>query len=113
MPYRVPKCCLNRFGDGNVLHAVLAIIFASTTLLIQPARSQPAPNPTKPAAPNSAPNPTPGLEFPVFMRQKVVAGTTPVGTKVEAKLAVATLVNGTVVPQDALFSGEVTESVAK
>ena len=47
------------------------------------------------------------------MRQKVVAGTTPVGTKVEAKLAVATLVNGTVVPQDALFSGEVTESVAK
>lgn len=47
------------------------------------------------------------------MRQNVVSGTTAVGTKVEAKLAVATLVNGVVVPQDAILSGEVTESVAK
>src|SRR5271167_2112520 len=53
-----------------------------------------------------------GLEFPVIMRQKVVAGTTKVGTKVEAKLAVATLVNGVVVPQDAILSGEVIESAA-
>ena len=54
-----------------------------------------------------------GLEFPVIMRQKVVAGTTSVGTKVQAKLAVATLVNGVVVPQDAILSGEVIESAAK
>src|ERR1700686_152875 len=53
------------------------------------------------------------LEFPVVMRQNVAAGTTPVGTKVQAKLAVATLVDGVVVPRDAVFSGEVTESVAK
>lgn len=55
----------------------------------------------------------PGLEFPVIMRQKVEAGKTPVGTKVEARLTVATLVNGVVVPEGAVLSGEVTESVAK
>lgn len=54
-----------------------------------------------------------GLEFPVVMRQKVAAGKTPVGTKIQATLTVATLVNGVVVPQDAIFSGKVTESVAK
>lgn len=64
--------------------------------------------------PVSAPSrPTAALEFPVAMQQKIVAGTTPVGTKVDAKLIVATLVDGTVVPRNAVFSGEVTESVAK
>jgi len=43
----------------------------------------------------------------------VVAGKTPVGTKVEAKLAVATLVDGAVIPRDATFSGEIVESTAK
>ncbi len=52
-------------------------------------------------------------EFPVTMRQNVVAGKTPVGTKLEAKLAVATLMDGTVVPRNAVFSGVVVESVAK
>jgi hypothetical protein len=55
----------------------------------------------------------PGLEFPVIMRQKVEAGATPVGTKVEARLTLATLVDHAVIPQDAVLSGEVTESVAK
>jgi len=53
------------------------------------------------------------IELPAVMRQKVIAGTTRAGTKIQAKLAVATLVNGAVVPQDAILSGEVTESVAK
>jgi|SRR5579859_3350928 len=56
---------------------------------------------------------SPGLEFPVIMRQKVEAGATPVGTKVEARLTLATLVDHAVIPQDAVLSGEVTESVAK
>jgi len=57
---------------------------------------------------------TPGvLEFPAIMEQNVTAGATPAGTKVKAKLTVATLVDGVVVPQNAVFSGEVTESVAK
>jgi hypothetical protein len=52
-------------------------------------------------------------EFPVIMRQNIAAGKTPVGTKIQAKLIIATLVNGTVIPRDAILSGEVTESVAK
>jgi len=62
-----------------------------------------------PAAPNS----TSVKEFPVIMKQNVTAGTTPAGTKVQAKLVVATLVDGTVFPKNTIFSGEVTESVAK
>lgn len=61
----------------------------------------------------AAPSSSAMLELPVTMRQNVIAGTTPVGTKVQAKLAVATLVVGTVIPQDAILAGEVTESVAK
>ena len=53
------------------------------------------------------------LELPLIMRQKVVAGITPVGTVVQAKLTVATLVDGVVVPENAILSGEVTESVAR
>ena len=52
-------------------------------------------------------------EFPVMMRQNVVAGKTPVGTKVEASLTMATLLNGKVFPQGAVFSGVVIESTAK
>jgi hypothetical protein len=52
-------------------------------------------------------------EFPVNMRQNIAAGKTPVGTKIQAKLVIATLVNGKVIPRDAILSGEVTESVAK
>ena len=52
-------------------------------------------------------------EFPVNMRQNVVAGKTRVGTKVEASLSIATLVKGKVIPADAIFSGEVVESAAK
>jgi hypothetical protein len=52
-------------------------------------------------------------EFPVTLEQSVTAGKTPAGTKIQAKLEVATLVDGAVVPRDAVFSGEVVESVAK
>jgi hypothetical protein len=64
------------------------------------------------ALPQSSASPI-GMEFPIVMRQSVVAGKTPIGTKVQAKLVAATLVNGTVVPRDAILSGEVTESVKK
>jgi hypothetical protein len=52
-------------------------------------------------------------EFPVMLQQSVAAGKTPVGAKIQAKLEVATLVAGTVIPRNAIFSGEVIESVAK
>ena len=60
------------------------------------------------------PSPTADLlEFPVYLQQKVTAGITPVGTKVGAKLTIATLVKGKVVPEGAILTGEVTESEAK
>src|SRR6202011_258161 len=62
-----------------------------------------------PATPSSSGGP----EFPVTMQQNLIAGVAAVGAKVQAKLVMATLVNGTVVPRDAILSGEVTESVAK
>jgi hypothetical protein len=52
-------------------------------------------------------------EFPVIMQQSVEAGKTPVGTKVRAKLDVATLVDGAVIPRNAVLTGEVIESTAK
>jgi hypothetical protein len=51
--------------------------------------------------------------FPLIMEENVVAGKTPVGAKIQAKLVIATLVSGMVIPQDAVFSGEVIESKAK
>jgi hypothetical protein len=55
----------------------------------------------------------PGMELPIVLRQTIVAGKTPAGTKIQAKLVAATLVNGVVVPRDAILSGEVTESAKK
>jgi hypothetical protein len=52
-------------------------------------------------------------EFPVTLQQSVTAGKTLAGTKIQAKLGIATLVEGTVIPRDAVFSGEVVESVEK
>ena len=80
-------------------HAGLTVVLSSVVLFSQ----------STPAGPGSSV----GLEFPVTMRQRVIAGTTPVGTKVQAKLAFATLVGRVVVPQGAILSGEVTESVPK
>jgi hypothetical protein len=78
---------------------MLTVVLGSAALLGQ----QTTPAPKSPAA----------VEFPVIMQEHVDAGKTPVGTKVQAKLVVATMVDGAVVPRDAIFSGEVTESVAK
>lgn len=52
-------------------------------------------------------------EFPVVMRQSVVAGKTPVGARVQAILTIATLVSGKVIPDGAVLSGVVVESIAK
>ena len=92
-----------------VRHAILTVVLGCAALLGQQTPSQQTPAQHAPAASSFSG----ALEFPVVMRQNVAAGTTPVGTKVQAKLAVATLVDGVVVPRDAVFSGEVTESVAK
>lgn len=53
------------------------------------------------------------LEFPVVFLQSIDAGKTAVGSTIQAKLTVATLVNRVVIPKYATFSGVVLESVAK
>lgn len=58
-------------------------------------------------------NPALVREFPVTMSQNVVAGRTPVGANVKAKLIIATLLNGSVIPIGATFTGEVVASAAK
>ena len=52
-------------------------------------------------------------EFPVVFQRSVTAGKTPVGMTVQAKLSMATLLNGIVVPQNARFSGEIVVSQAR
>jgi hypothetical protein len=65
--------------------------------------------PTKPVAAMSVGV----LEFPVLLEQSVTAGKTAIGTAVQAKLVAATLVNGVVLPKNAVFAGVVTESAEK
>lgn len=77
-------------------YAGLAVLLCSTPLLAQ-----------------QTPAPSSFLEFPVIMRQNVTAGKSPVGTKIQAQLVIATLFDGVVLPRDAVFSGEVVESAAK
>jgi hypothetical protein len=81
-----------------VRNFLLAVILCSASLFGQ-----------QPSAPGSSGV----IEFPITLRQNIDAGKTVVGTKIQANLVTATLVNGTVIPRDAILSGEVTESVAK
>ena len=66
-------------------------------------------------AQNSKPvsSPQPSVELPASLQTKVVAGSTPVGSEVRVKLTIATLMDGVVIPQDAVISGHVEQSVAK
>ncbi|HXY77470.1 MAG TPA: hypothetical protein VEH47_01545 [Candidatus Acidoferrales bacterium] len=61
----------------------------------------------------SSPASAAAQQFPVVLQQKVVAGKTPAGTHVRANLVIATLLNGKVIPRNAVLSGEVIESQAK
>lgn len=52
-------------------------------------------------------------EFPLVLQQSIESGKAKIGTKVQAKLAVATMFDGTVIPRNAVFSGVVIESIPK
>ena len=61
-----------------------------------------------------APSARPALhEFPLTLQQSVECGKAAIGTKVLAKLAIATKFQGTVIPRNALFTGVVIESTAR
>jgi len=93
---------LHRFRIAVLLGLSVSCLLTSS----RTAHAQSSTTPSLPAAP-------PVQEFPVVMQQKIQAGRTPIGTKIEAKLVISTLVNGVVFPRNAVFSGEVTESVAR
>lgn len=46
---------------------------------------------------------SPAQEYPLILKKGITAGKTAVGTRVQGKLSMATLVNGTVVPRNAVF----------
>jgi hypothetical protein len=81
-----------------VFSLVLGLISSSALLAQQPSEDSPSPK---------------IQEFPVLFQRDIVAGKTAVGTKVTAKLVMATLVEKSVIPKNAVFSCEVVESVAK
>jgi hypothetical protein len=112
------------FKPANIRRAFLIGVLTATaalgqTRLAQAGLNQTSPNQTGPSqtSPSQSrpeiPASAAAWEFPVVLQQKVIAGKTPVGTKVQAKLAVATLFAGVVIPQDAVLSGEVTQSASK
>jgi hypothetical protein len=113
------KTINSAFKSAAVRNAFLAGLLAAAASLSQtsfaqanPSQAGPSqsnPGQTKPEVPSSAT----ALELPVVLQQKVIAGKTPVGTKVQAKLTVATLLAGVVIPQGAVISGEVIASTAK
>ena len=95
--------------------AACAILLGSVVLFGQ-AKAQKAPEAgasSVAATGTSAADVCAGCELPIILRQSVEAGKTPVGTKVEGRLVVGTMIKGGVLPRGAVLSGEVVESVAK
>jgi len=95
--------------------AACAIVLGSVALLGQAkAQKVPEAGATSVATTGtSAADACAGCELPINLRQSVEAGKTAVGTKVEARLMMATMIAGAVLPRGAVISGEVIESVAK
>lgn len=85
------------------------VLLSFVVAALLPAQQSPPPS----AGASANPAESAAEEFPVVMQQNIVAGKTPPGTQIQAKLEVATLVNGKVVPRNAVLSGEVLVSSAK
>ncbi len=96
--------------------AACAIVLGSAVLLGQVPKAQNVPDAGASSPADTGTSTADGCvecELPIILRQSVEAGKTAVGTKVEARLVMATMINGAVLPRGAVISGEVTESVAK
>jgi hypothetical protein len=95
--------------------AACAIVLSSVVLLGQAPKAVQVPG-AGVSLPVTGANVAPGCaacELPVTLRQNVEAGKTAVGTKVEARLVIGTMIEGEVLPRGAMISGVVIESVAK
>jgi hypothetical protein len=107
--YAVRDATATRLGAYNtgmqylpfamIFRFLLVVLISGGFLLAQPA-------PASPATQNR-------VELPVVLQQKILAGKTEAGTAVRAKLEMATLVNGVVVPKGATLTGRVEESSKK
>ncbi len=96
--------------------AACALVLGSAVLLGQVPKAQKVPGAGASSPADTGTSAADGCvecELPIVLRQTVEAGKTAVGTKVEARLVMATMINGAVLPRGAVISGEVTESVAK
>ena len=96
--------------------AAFAIVLGSVVLLGQVPEAQKEPGAGNSSLADTGASAARGCvecELPIVLRQSLEAGKTAVGTKVEARLVMATMISGAVIPRDAILSGEVTESVAK
>ena len=95
--------------------AACAIVLGSAVLLGQAPKTQSVPGAGASSIADTGTSAADGCEceLPIILRQTVEAGKTAVGTKVEARLVLATMINGAVLPRGAVISGEVTESVGK
>ncbi len=83
----------------SVRPVLSTVVLASAALLGATASSQTMLGQTAPGqAKTIVPRAVALLDLPIVMQQKVAAGKTLVGTKVQAKLAAATLLNGVVLP---------------
>jgi len=96
--------------------AACAIVLGSAVLLGQVPKAQKVPDAGASSLADTGTSAADGCvkcELPIVLRQTVEAGKTPVGTKLEARLVMATMMKGGVLPRGAVISGEVTQSVAK
>ena len=96
--------------------AACAIVLGSAGLLGQVPKAQKVPDAGASSLADTGTSAADGCvkcELPIVLRQTVEAGKTPVGTKLEARLVMATMIKGGVLPRGAVISGEVTQSVAK
>ncbi len=96
--------------------AACAMVLGSAVLLGQVLKAQTVPGAGASSPVDTGTSAVDGCvecELPIVLRQTVEAGKTAVGTKVEARLVMATMIKGGVLPRGAVISGEVTQSVAK
>ena len=101
---------------GATRIAMGLIILGSAVLLAQVPSAPKDPMSKASSAPTGGTSGASGCvacELPIILRQSIEAGKSPVGTRVEARLVMATMINEGVIPRDAVISGEVIESVAK
>ncbi len=107
--YTLPTEAVGPRLSCSQVHSVMLTSFLSRILILLSLCSGFAISQEQP----SASRPLSALELPVIFQQSITAGKTAAGTKVQAKLQVATLMGHTVIPRDSILEGEVIESVSK